>query len=252
VNSTIQILDDEVHIWTASLVSSSQSLQGFWGELSGDERAKASRYRFARDRDRYVAARGILRRLLREYTGIEPRTLQFEYSVYGKPSLKRGSVEKDFCFNLSHSRDITVYAITGGAAVGVDVEYIHPEMAWTEIAGNFFSREEVQALRRLPLESRTLGFFSCWTRKEAYIKARGEGLSLPLHHFQVSVDPYGPAELLSHFDDPSETNHWSLRQIVPVQGYMAAVAAQMRSFTILNRMWPSASLFSSPRLAVHV
>jgi len=252
VNSAMKIFDDEVHVWTFSLVSSSKSLQEFWSNLSSDERAKAGRYRFARDRDRYVAARGILRNLLSQYTGLEPHRLQFDYSSYGKPVLKHGSVEKELGFNLSHSREITVYAFTGGAEVGIDVEYVRPEMAWTEIAANFFSTEEVQALRRLPLETRTLGFFSCWTRKEAYIKARGEGLSLPLHHFQVSVDPHGPAELLSHFDDRSEMNRWSLQQIIPADGYIAAVAARMRPFTIQNRMWPSSSVILRPPLAVEV
>ena len=157
--------------------------------LSADEHARAERFYFQKDRERFMVARGLLRTVLGRYLNQEPSQLRFCYSPYGKPALATGSGRNTLRFNVSHSHGLALYAITCGRELGVDVELIRPELPDEEIAERFFSFQEVSGLRALPPNMRLEAFFNCWTLKEAYIKARGEGLSLPLDQFDVALVP---------------------------------------------------------------
>jgi 4'-phosphopantetheinyl transferase len=184
--------------------------------LNDDERARALRFRHARDRDRYVARRAMLREILASYLGRAPEQVEFTPNEFGKLSIA-GS---DLRFNLSHSHGVALYAIARGFEVGCDIERRDVGFADDQIPEHFFSPKEVRALRALPPEQQTEGFFNCWTRKEAYIKARGYGLSLPLDSFDVSLAPGAPAALQRSCDG------WSVKSFEPLPGFQAAVVVE--------------------------
>jgi 4'-phosphopantetheinyl transferase len=213
----------EVHLWQAPLNDHfADSLKHL---LSTDEIARAERFHFARDRNHFVAARGLLRVLLSTYLGINSEQLQFAYADKGKPSLEetqRGAIN----FNLAHSHGMAIYAFAHQRAVGVDLEYVREELAGEKIAERFFSRREVEMLKKVPAELRKQAFFNCWTRKEAYIKARGDGLSMPLDQFDVSLGPGDPAALLRNHMEPAETTRWTMRSIPAPSGYVAALVVE--------------------------
>lgn len=217
----------EVHVWRFELDVDGAVLNELWESLSADERERANRFYFEKDRAHYVAARGRLREILGRYVGTAPGLLRFSYDRYGKPSLvgETGGGGR-LCFNVSHSRGVALYALTRGREVGVDVEFVREDFASLEIAESFFSRREVAALRAVGPGARASAFFDCWTRKEAYIKARGEGLSHPLHLFTVSLGPGEPAALLCTEDDAEEAARWSMVELFPGEGYRAALAVR--------------------------
>jgi len=157
--------------------------------LVPDERQRAERFRFERDRRRFIVAHGVLRDILGRYLKCSPAQVSFSYNQYGKPALAQESEAIGLRFNMSHSHEVALYALTRAREVGVDVELLREDFASLEIAERFFSRSEVALLNSLAPELRTDGFFNCWTRKEAYIKALGEGLSHPLDRFAVSLAP---------------------------------------------------------------
>ncbi|HZH31215.1 MAG TPA: 4'-phosphopantetheinyl transferase superfamily protein [Pyrinomonadaceae bacterium] len=234
----------EVHLWRASLVQTPDALSQFHSTLAPDESAKAARYRFRRDRDHYVAARGLLRRLLGLYLARPAESLQFTYGAYGKPSLAGAHAAADVRFNLSHSHELALYAFTRGCEVGVDIERVRAEFAGEDIAARFFSAREVSMLRTLPAHARTHAFFNCWTRKEAYIKARGEGLSHPLDEFDVSLIPGEPAALLGTRGDECELARWSLRSVDAGTGYAAALVVDGTDYTLRCWQWPPSGVNS--------
>ncbi len=213
-----------MHVWRAGLEPGAQTLRRRRELLSTDERERADRFYFQRDREHFVAARGGLREILGRYTGASPQSLRFSYDHYGKPSLSGEAGGTPLRFNVSHSGGVALYAVTVGRAVGVDVERVREDFAGLDIAKNFFSPHEVAALSELPAEHLATAFFDCWTRKEAYIKARGLGLSHPLHLFTVSLTPGRPAALLRTDDDPEEAARWSLVELFPGEGYRGALA----------------------------
>ncbi|HEX8710063.1 MAG TPA: 4'-phosphopantetheinyl transferase superfamily protein [Pyrinomonadaceae bacterium] len=218
---------DVVHVWLARLKQPAARARALLELLSPDERERAARFRFERDRESFINARGILRTLLGRYLEQEPASLRFDYNAYGKPSLAGASAATTALrFNLSHAHQLALYAFAREREVGIDLEYMREEFACEEIAGRFFSEREVEGLRGLAEDRRKEGFFNCWTRKEAYIKARGLGLSLPLDEFDVSLAPGEPAALLDVRDEPLELQRWSLRELMPAAGYAAAVAVE--------------------------
>ncbi|MET0647234.1 MAG: 4'-phosphopantetheinyl transferase superfamily protein [Pyrinomonadaceae bacterium] len=223
------LADGEVHVWRARLLQDERTLGELWDTLSADERERAERFHFRRDRDRFIAARGALRNLLGRYAGVAPRLLRFSYDSYGKPSLCGEAGGASLRFNASHSNDLALFALTRGREVGVDLEFVREDFASFEIAEHFFSPGEVEALRALAPDVRAVAFFDCWTRKEAYIKARGEGLSHPLHLFTVSLGPGEDAALLRTDDDPLEAARWTLVELFPGEGARAALAVEAGS-----------------------
>lgn len=214
---------DDVHVWQAGLEVPAAGRERFYATLSEDERERAARFHFDRDRHRFIAARGFLREVLGRYLRSDPAQLRFVYSAYGKPSLG-AEFDQRLRFNLSHSHELALCAVTLERDVGVDVEFIRPEFADDDVARRFFSAPETARLRALPRAQYAEAFFNCWTRKEAYIKARGEGLSMPLDKFEVSLAPGEPAALLNTFDAPAEAARWSLYALEPGPGYVGAVA----------------------------
>jgi 4'-phosphopantetheinyl transferase len=217
--------EHEVHVWLSESGQESRG-QNLLGVLSTEEVERAERFHFSPDRDRFVRGRGVLRMLLGRYLGVDPPRLRFRYNGYGKPALAGDWQGSGINFNMSNSGDIVLYAFALGHEVGVDVEHVHPGFAGEEVATSFFAPPEVEALRRTPPEARAAAFFSCWTRKEAYIKARGEGLSFPLDGFAVSVDTGAREVALEVFGDAQESRRWTIISLLPAQGYVAALAAE--------------------------
>jgi 4'-phosphopantetheinyl transferase len=215
--------DHEVHIWKVDLAGKNAIEMD--ALLSPDERARAARFHFERDRQRFVVARGSLRTVLSRYSNLPAGALEFGQTEYGKPFLTNPA-ETDLSFNLSHSGNLALIAVTRRREVGVDIECMRDDFATDEIAAHFFSAEEVAQLRRVPLGLRTEAFFNCWTRKEAYIKARGEGLSRSLDSFDVSLAPGVPAALLRSRCDPSDVSRWNLHELFPAADYAAAIAIE--------------------------
>lgn len=225
---------DEVHVWRAILDVPQAQLQSLRAALSQDELERAARFRFAYHRDHYIAARGQLRVLLSRYLGIMPGQIAFSYSDYGKPALAAVS---DLRFNLSHSRDLVLYAFTRGREIGVDVEWIDTSFVSAEIAAHYFSANEHRALMAQPEHLRPALFFTCWTRKEAYIKAHGAGLSFPLHAFDVAFQPGEAPRLLANRHSPSEVGRWSLCEIIPHPDYKAALAVEGEGWHLRCWQW---------------
>jgi 4'-phosphopantetheinyl transferase len=226
ISRTLPLADDEVHVWYATLDLDAPRVRDLQSILTPDEQARAERFHFKRDRDRFIVAHGLLRVILARYVGTNPENLRFCHSLYGKPFLVTASGQEMLNFNLSHSQGLALYAITRNREIGVDLEYVRTDFACEQVAERFFSPREKATLRSLPEEIKYEAFFACWTRKEAYIKARGEGLSLPLDQFDVSMSPGEPALLLYTGGDPQETSRWSLRELKPSTGYAAALAVE--------------------------
>lgn len=227
----------DIHVWRASLNQTATAIAAFRRVLAPDELERAAKYHFQKDCERFISARAVLRLLLASYLGREPAGLRFRTNAYGKPELDARSDEDTLRFNLSHARDIALYAIARKREIGVDVEYVSQDFDTEQIASRFFSRREVQALRALPASLRTESFFRCWTRKEAYIKAKGEGLSMPLDQFDVSLSPDAPAALLNVASDPAEITRWSLRELTPATNYIAAIAVEGHDWQLRCFQW---------------
>ena len=231
---------DEAHVWRASLLQAKQETARLRQLLTPDEQARAGRFHFQKDRDHFIVARGILRALLGLYLKVEPGRLRFEYSSYGKPRLSKEFDGGALRFNLSHSHERVLYAFARGRELGVDIEYLRQDFACEEIARRFFSPREVADFCSLPLSQRTEAFFHCWTRKEAYVKALGEGLSVPLDEFDVSLLPGEPAALLSNRRRPQEVARWSLQTLDVASVYAAALAVEGQDWQLKYWDWPRA------------
>jgi len=228
---------DEVHVWRAPLDLPPLLVESLKRTLSADEKARAEGFHFQKHRDQFIAARGILKTILGHYLNQEPSQLRFCYGPYGKPSLATASGGNLLRFNMSHSHGLALYAVTCGRELGVDLEFLCTDFAMEDIAKRFFSPREIAALRALPTNMRLDGFFNCWTRKEAYIKARGEGLTLRLDQFEVSLVPGDPPTLNTK-GDPQEASRWSLLKLDPGLGYVAALSVEGHDFQLKCWLWP--------------
>lgn len=226
---------DEVHVWCAALDRTSSEVARCRSILSQDELAQASRFRFERHRRQFVVRHGLLRLILGRYLETEPETIRFDYSEFGKPALKPGVGDRELFFNLSDAAGLALYAFTMAREIGVDVERVRSDIEHEEIAERFFSLNERAALRAIPTEDRPQAFFTCWTRKEAFIKAHGEGLSLPLDQFDVSVGAGEPAKLLATRGSLEDARRWELRHLDPSPGFVAALAVEGRGWNL--RCW---------------
>ena len=233
----LALAQDEVHVWRAPLDLAVEQVRALRRTLTLDERERADRFHFPKDRRHFVVARGVLRDILGRTLGEEPDQLRFRYSAFGKPALTHEFGGERLRFSLAHSQGLALYAVTLGREIGIDLEYVRPDLADEQIAERFFSRREVDVLRALEKDVRKLAFFNCWTRKEAYVKARGEGLSLPLDQFDVSLAPGEPAALVSTQGDPQEASRWSLQEIAPGPGYVAALAVQGHAWGLKRWQW---------------
>lgn len=210
-----------VGVWTARLDREPSELRRLAGSLSNDEHARAERFVFEVHRRRFVAARGLLRALLGRELGVAPAALVFDYAAWGKPRLdpRHGG---ELHFNVSHSHDLGVLALARGRELGVDVEAVRVEIDHAAIAARFFSPAEQSALQALPAPERAAGFFTIWTRKEAYLKLVGAGLRLALDSFDVSLDE--PARLLRVDGAGGAADGARLVTLAAPAGFRAALA----------------------------
>lgn len=216
--------DQEVHVWRTWLDLEEGLEDWFWRQLSRDEQERADRYFMKRDRRRFVAARGWLRAVLAGYVQCEPRQIQFTYEAWGKPAL--AGVDPRFQFNLAHSEEMAVCVVTRDRRVGIDVEKIRKMDDLEQIARRYFSKKEQADLLRLGEADRHLGFFNCWTRKEAYLKATGEGVTAGLDQFQVTLIPGDRPALVNRDGMPEESARWEFHDLKPAPGYASALTIE--------------------------
>ncbi|MCB0191362.1 MAG: 4'-phosphopantetheinyl transferase superfamily protein [Anaerolineae bacterium] len=212
---------DQVHLWRVWLEASEADRHELAQVLSSSERERAARFHFARDRERFIVGRGALRVILAGYLHIRPNQVEFCYGAYKKPALV--SRQRSLEFNISHSHNVLVAAVSVGRVVGVDVERIRPLDDFEGMAKRFFSPAEYEALAAVPPSLSLQSFFTCWTRKEAFVKALGQGLYCPLDQFDVSLKPGEPAALLRVQDDPQATARWSMESLTPALNYVGAL-----------------------------
>lgn len=227
---------DDLHVWRVKRAEQAEWLAKYWRLLSEEECAKADRFHFRADHERFVVARGVLRLLLASYLNQSPQSLRFDYGPYGKPVLQ-GQAES-LNFNLSHSQGLILYAIIRHRQVGIDVEHLRANVDCEGLARDFFSEHESSALLKLSERQRTQAFFRCWTRKEAYVKAVGAGLSIPLDQFAVSLEPEQPATLLYQKQNPQEVRRWALQDLTPGDDYLAALAVEGSDWHLTCFDWP--------------
>jgi 4'-phosphopantetheinyl transferase len=219
----LTLSDNEAHIWRADLDFNQSFQSSFLKLLSPDEKNRARKFRFNKDSQHFIAARGILRRLIGKYLEINPAEISFQYSEFGKPSMANNN---SLQFNISHSRNVALFAFTRKFNIGVDVEFVNPNIEVKEIAASFFSTNEIKNLLELPEKEQTLGFFNCWTRKEAFIKAVGEGLSFPLDKFEVSLEPNKSAKLLATYWQPEDVSKWSIYSLFPEPNFVGSLVIE--------------------------
>lgn len=236
---------DTVHVWCADLDLPAPVIQRLQDDLSLDERRRAARFHYDIDRDRYIARHGLLRLILGGYLHISPAQLKFIYNSYSKPALSSEFESQALQFNLSHSQGLALIAVSCGRAVGVDIEWIWTDVEYRQIAESYFSPVEKAALNAINDHDLPLAFFNCWVCKEAFIKAHGEGLSLPLDQFDVCVDPNQPARLLDirgewGGDSKQHWQRWGMQRLQPATGYIAAIAAQDEHWELA--CWQTGSL----------
>lgn len=232
---------DEVHVWRIGLDPPPEFHERFIRTLDQEEQARANRFHFDKHRRRFMIARGFLRSLLARYLDTKPEDVRFSYGAYGKPKLDGEHHPNRLRFNVSHSREVAVFGFAYDYELGIDVEYVNHDFASEDIARRFFSRSEVETLNALPDQQKTKAFFSCWTRKEAYIKAIGSGLSHPLDQFDVTLAPGEPAALLRVAHDPQAAARWSFFDLDIEDDYAAALAVEgpiqrLRGFQI-ESLW---------------
>ena len=230
--SELRLGPNEVHVWRASLACQPATLHWQEATLAEGEKSRAQRFLFERDRNHYIAGRGILRDLLGKYLSCAPAGLRFRYGPQEKPSLDAEVTPKSAHFNLSHSQGLAVFAFSLGREVGIDLEFIRPDFATDDIAARFFSARELAELRALPAELRGEGFFLCWTRKEAYVKARGAGLHIPLESFSVSLTPGQPEKLVT-----PDSERWAIWSFQPAAGFVGAIVGEGSGWRVSQFDW---------------
>jgi 4'-phosphopantetheinyl transferase len=240
--SILRLAANEVDVWQIDLEGPEDRIQQCRSLLSADEAERADRFHFEKHRRRFTVARAAMRHILGRYAGLAPEKLVFSYGPKGKPELAGGLEESGIRFNLSHSSERALLAVTQGLIIGADIEWINAEFATQEVAERFFSASEVNTLRALPPNERCNAFFSCWTRKEAYIKAIGEGLSVPLDSFAVAFGPGVPAALLHVKIDPTEVARWSMYNLEAPEGYKAALVVEGKNHQLRPLEWDCAAL----------
>lgn len=226
--SHLELGINEIQIWAVDLEVWPDQVQRWAATLSADERERADRFVFARDRLRFTVGRSVLRTLMARYTGVPEAAIRFRYADKGKPELAEGGLH----FNVSHSEALLVAAFTRSSPLGIDVERARELPDAERIAKRFFSAVEFETLRRLPAHRREEGFFNCWTRKEAYVKAVGGGLQIPLDRFNVTLDPKAEVKFLAIEDDRAAAATWSLFHLEPKPGYIGALAIEGRGWQL--------------------
>lgn len=216
----------DVHVWCASLKQSMSTLKQFANILSPKERKRADQFYFEKDKNHYITGHGVIKVLLSRYLNKRAKDIGFCYGPYGKPECVDQCNNKKIYFNYSHSEEVALYAFSIDNDLGIDVEYIRDIADMNQIVNNICSQEEIIVFETLAESDRRTAFFNCWTRKEAFIKAVGKGLSMPLDQFKVSFLPNKPAKLLSVNAEEKTKQEWHIQDLKPAYGYAAAIAVK--------------------------
>jgi len=227
---------DEVHVWHTELTPPRNGADTLLDLLAPEEQERASRFKLPDPRSQFLISRAFLRLALGRYLQVGPREIEFRTTAYGKPEL---AINSDIRFNLSHCVGAAILAITRDRQVGVDVERIREDVDVKALADRFFSRQESEWLRSRPASDRIPSFFSCWTAKEAYIKARGEGLSLSLSSFGIIPRSDGSKLQLEVYNNPEESRRWSMWQLELGPGLRGALAVEGVNCCVSLGKWPS-------------
>jgi 4'-phosphopantetheinyl transferase len=222
---------DVVHIWSPPLDQSQIALRWLERVLSAEEAARAERLVFATDRHRYVAAHGLLRLILAGYLGTGPEGVTLERDAGGKPRL---AYPERLRFNLSHSGSRGLVAVSAEREVGIDIERIREMGDLEGLVQACFSPSEQAALAAVPASQRLRTFFAGWTRKEAFLKALGDGLARSLDSFSLPLAPVEPARLLR---PPGAPGCYTLRALEPAPGYVGALVVAGPPVTVRWRDW---------------
>jgi len=233
----INLLSEQIHIWAADLEQDEAVISSLKRLLSRDELVKAGQFFLEKDSRYFITGRGILKSLLGIYLKTDPSLLTISYSKYGKPYLPISSNNEQLYFNIAHSGNVALFAFLRDREIGIDIEYIHEIREMDDIARNYFSSKEFESYSHLPEGYRTKPFFNCWTMKEAFIKAIGEGFSRPLHKFDVSFLPSVPARLNSINGDYKAAAEWTIKELKPAQGYAAAFAVELKKWELQCWLW---------------
>ncbi len=223
--------DDEIYLWLVNLKLEKKSIEYLERTLNSDEIEKSNKFHFEKDRNSFIVARGSLRIILSKYFFVTPQEILFNYNEYGKPFLDYPKT-KNINFNLSHSKDLALVGVTKYGKIGVDIEHLNREIVTKDIVKNYFSKNEIVELFDLPADKQLKGFFSCWTRKEAYIKAEGKGLSIPLDSFDVTFGQDSPK--ISRIDKENNPRNWNLYNQNIDENYCAAIANYGEKKNIVN------------------
>jgi len=221
--------DGEVHVWRIPLEVEGESSPRRARLLSPDERERMARFRFDVHRNRFALRRAALRVILGRYLGQDPATLAFRYSGRGKPDLEPRGTGGALRFNLSDSEDLAILAVTTAGEIGVDVERLRPMRDMDDLARRYFSPAEREEYGALGPERRAEGFYACWTRKEAWLKAKGEGLAVDLRSFDVTLSPGRDARLLAARIPGEDPARWTMHSWEPCEGFVAAIAVEARA-----------------------
>jgi 4'-phosphopantetheinyl transferase len=235
--SNLKLAAGEIHVWFAVLDQSASEFYRYIRTLSAEERVTARRFYFQEDRKRFVARHGILRMILGCYLGVKASELRFYHGENGKPAITETFSKEPICFNLSHSNGAALFAFTRNHEIGVDIEHIRDISEMEDIVERFFSTREKTFFRALAHEKRREAFFDCWTRKEALIKAIGEGLSCPLDKFDVTPVPDEGETLPTIEGDPKGVPDWPIHTLRLARDYAGALATESKSFTLRCFKW---------------
>lgn len=242
----LSLTADEVHVWHAELDPYVGRVPWLMHLLSPDERARAERFCFPRNRQHFIICRGLLRVILSRYLSLAPQQLRFSYGRWGKPALACHEPESRLCFNLSHSYGAVLYAVTRDRSVGVDLEQMRPLPNIEQLAKRFFSQRELTVIDSLPPAQKQVAFFKSWTHKEAYLKATGEGLS-GLERVEICVAPGKPATLLRIGSSPGATERWSMHEPTVAPGYAAAIVVAADHDSFIHSPLPNEERYSWSR-----
>lgn len=227
------LVGTDLHVWRASLNSSSAELLYFQSLLSKDENERAERFYFDRDRDRYIVGRGILRTLLSGYLGIDARRIRIVYGSDGKPMLEDAFNKQHLQFNLSNSNDWAIYIFGWHHPVGIDLEQIRAFDSADDFARRFFAEPETALLNTLTDDQKWDAFFKFWTAKESFLKAKGSGLTFPLNQVEIALGSGKGARIASINGDHRQAADWRLKTFTPIAGYQAAIAVEKNQGRVL-------------------
>jgi 4'-phosphopantetheinyl transferase len=240
----IPLLEDEIHVWWAGSSVSDDEHAWLRRSLTADDHHRAARYRLDLLRRRFVTGRGILRVLLGAYLEVSPEAVRLQYGSFGKPALDRCH-RSDITFSLAHSQEVIVYAVGRGAELGIDLEHLRP-LNHAAIVDRFFSTRECSAFHALPDSQKLMAFLLGWTRKEAYLKGRGAGLSECLGDVEVTLAPGEPARILAT-KDAAETGNWRLETVAAADGWLCTLAEMGGPRRLTTKHWNQSSLRGDSR-----